>query len=44
MNRLFFELIRMVIGAQDDLSYAPLYEEWRTLYALAEKQALTGVC
>ena len=44
MNRLFFELIRVAIGAQDDLSYAPSHEEWRTLYALAEKQALTGVC
>ena len=41
---LFFELIRVSIGRQERLSHTPTEMEWRELYALAEKQALIGVC
>ena len=41
---LFFELIRVSIGHQDRLSQTPTEMEWRELYALAEKQALIGIC
>lgn len=41
---LFFALIRVSIGRQERLSHTPTEMEWRELYALAEKQALIGVC
>ena len=41
---LFFALIRVSIGRQERLSHTPTEMEWRQLYALAEKQALIGVC
>ena len=44
MEKLFFELIRVAIGTQDDLSHAPTHEEWRMLYALAQRQAIAGIC
>lgn len=43
-NELFFELIRVAIGNQDDLSHAPGSDEWTELYVLAKKQSLVGVC
>lgn len=44
MLSLFFALIRVSIGRQEGLSHTPTKMEWRELYALAEKQALIGVC
>ena len=41
---LFFEILRVSIGSLERLSHAPNEMEWRHLYALAEKQALIGVC
>ena len=41
---LFFALIRVSIGRQERLSHTPTEMEWRELYALAEKQALIGIC
>ena len=40
----FFELIRVAIGNRVCLSRVPSAEEWSMLYALAEKQAVAGVC
>ena len=41
---LFFELIRVSIGRQKRLTHTPSEMEWRQLYALADKQALIGIC
>ena len=44
MNILFFELIRVSLGIQKELSKAPSVEEWNTLFEISQKQALAGVC
>lgn len=44
MNELFFELIRVSIGAQVCLSHTPSADEWKQLYEMAKKQSLVGVC
>ena len=44
MQSLFFALIRVSIGRQESLSHIPTEMEWRELYALAEKQAVIGIC
>lgn len=44
MQSLFFALIRVSIGRQERLSHTPTEMEWRELYALAEKQAVIGIC
>ena len=41
---LFFDLIRVAIGRQERMSCAPSRDEWEALFAMAEKQALMGVC
>lgn len=41
---LFFELIRVAIGYADSLSLTPSNKEWRTLYDIAKKHSLLGVC
>lgn len=44
MEALFLELIRVSIGEAVCLSHTPSAEEWEVMYAMAEKQALVGVC
>lgn len=44
MNDLFYELIRVAIGMQDNLSHLPSEREWGMLHKMAEKQSLVGVC
>lgn len=41
---LFFELIRAAIGIQNGLYRQPSVQEWHTLYKMAEKQSLLGIC
>lgn len=44
INTLFFELIRVAIGTQLSLSRQPSPNEWTTLYKIAKKQSLVGIC
>lgn len=44
INKIFYQLIRVAIGTQDDLSYIPKAKEWQRLYDIAKKQSLVGVC
>ena len=41
---LFYELIQVAIGRRVSLSRVPSAKDWSRLYALAEKQAVAGVC
>lgn len=44
MNELFFELIRVALGNANRLSHIPKPDEWQTLYDMAKKQSLVGIC
>ena len=44
MSDLFFELIRVALSTQDDLSHEPSAKEWKILSETAGKQTLLGVC
>lgn len=44
INEIFFELIRVAIGTQNNLSQLPSQEEWKQIYDLAKKQSLVGIC
>ena len=44
MNQLFFDLIRVAIGAQASLNRFPSEAEWEELFEMAVKQSLIGVC
>lgn len=41
---LFFELIRVALGAQEQLTSCPSSSEWTELFVLAQKQTLVGIC
>lgn len=41
---LFFELIQVAIGYRTCLSYVPSDVEWQSLFLMAEKHSLVGVC
>lgn len=43
MNALFFELIRVAIGTQDNLTRIPSESEWDELFRIAKKQSLVGI-
>ena len=40
---LFFELLQIAIGNRQVLTHTPSAEEWKELYALAQKQSLMGI-
>lgn len=44
MEQLFFEILRVAIGAQDKLSRVPSEKEWGDVYKMAKKQSLVGIC
>lgn len=44
MHSLFLELIRVAYGTKDRLSCHPSGKDWQTLYDMAKKQSLVGVC
>lgn len=44
MENLFFELIRISVGTQSNLSHRLTAEQWHGLYMMAEKQSLIGIC
>lgn len=44
VNSLFFELIQVAIGTRVCLSHTPKASEWQTLYDMALKQSLVGIC
>lgn len=44
MNETFFELIQVALGVRTCLSHSPTAEEWKSLYDMAKKQSLVGVC
>lgn len=44
MNKLFYELIQVAIGTRVCLSHTPSVSEWHTLYDMALKQSLVGIC
>ncbi len=44
MESLFFSLLRVALGTQSTLSRTPSAAEWKELYAMAQKQALLGIC
>ena len=44
MNKVLFELVRVALSTQVDLSCVPSSKEWKILYDLASKQTLLGVC
>ena len=43
-NKIFFELIQVAIGKRVCLSHTPSAAEWQTLYDMALKQSLVGIC
>lgn len=45
ITEIFFDLIKVAIGTlnANDFGHAPTEEEWEELYALANKQTLTGI-
>lgn len=43
MVSIFFELLQIAIGNKTGFSLAPTEGEWRELFVLAQKQALTGI-
>ena len=44
INKFFFELIKVSIGAIGCLGKTPTSEEWKALYDVALKQSLLGIC
>lgn len=44
MQDLFIELIQVAIGRKTCLSHTLTAKEWKTLYRMAESQALLGIC
>lgn len=43
MNKLFFELLQLVLGNRTALSKNPTIEDWSALYGITQRQAVAGV-
>lgn len=43
MSMLFFELLQLSVGNRGELSCAPSDKDWVELFALSQKQAMTGI-
>lgn len=41
---LFIELLQVAVGRREFLSHTPSEQDWQTLYSMASKQAVLGVC
>lgn len=41
---LFFDLIRVSLGVQKELSHIPSAEEWNCLFEISKRQTLAGIC
>lgn len=44
MDSLFYELIRVSLGIQEELSRVPTPKEWQALFELSTQQTLVGIC
>lgn len=44
IDKVFWELIRVAIGTQENLSCLPKADDWGELYKMANKQSLIGIC
>jgi len=40
----FLELIQIALGRRQQLSSVPSADEWETLFLMAQKQTLVGIC
>lgn len=43
MNQLFFEILRIAIGQQQELAFSPTHDQWREIYQMAIRQTLVGI-
>lgn len=43
-DQYFYELLRIALGTQHNLSGVPTQTEWKVLYKMAKKQNLVGIC
>lgn len=43
-SKIFFELLRIAIGLQENISHMPNNDDWMSLYQMARKQSLVGIC
>ena len=43
-QQLFFELIRVALGTQEQLSVTPTDQEWDDIFKQSRKQTIVGVC
>lgn len=43
VDQLFFELLQVAVGNKSQLSRIPLPQEWNQLFAMTQKQSLTGI-
>ena len=43
-QQLFFELIRVALGTQEQLSVTPTDQEWDKIFKQSRKQTIVGVC
>ncbi|MCQ2059539.1 MAG: nucleotidyltransferase family protein [Bacteroidaceae bacterium] len=44
MQSCFFELLRVSLGVQKNLSYIPSEQEWMEIYSTTVKQSVAGIC
>lgn len=44
MQQLFFELIRLALGTQDSLSHTPDEKDCDSMFRMAKKHSVLGVC